>query len=84
MEIIVWVEEMGVGSLGVDGDRNLGRNTEELSVRLWWWWWWWGDVECFGHVSVLVNSKVMGGDVHCVEVTCRLGGGKRDGVGGWW
>ena len=35
MEIIVRVGEMGVGSLGFDGDRNLGRNTEELSVRLW-------------------------------------------------
>ena len=39
-------------------------------------------VKCFGHVSILVNSKVMGGDVHCVEV--RVGGGKRHGVGGWW
>ena len=39
-------------------------------------------VECFGHVSILVNSKVMGGDVHCMEV--RVGGGKRHGVGGWW
>lgn len=40
MEIIVWVKGMGVGSLGFDGDRNRGRNTEELSVRLWWYGWW--------------------------------------------
>ena len=41
----------------------------------------WAHLGCFGDISVLVNSRVMGGDVHCVEV--RLGGGKRDGVGGW-
>ena len=44
MEIIVWVEETGVGSLGFDGDQNMGRNTEELSVRLWWCGRWWDVV----------------------------------------
>ena len=56
------------GGSGVD----LGRHWGRIGVH----------AECFGHVSVLVNSKVMGGDVQCMEV--RLGGGKRHGVGGWW